>query len=184
MSSREPSQRPPSRTVTDPAWEHALLAGQAEEGEQGSIEPELSVVHLLRHARSVEALDDAALDRVWGEIGTALPSTTPWWRRSVVWWSALGVGVSAAAIVFVIGRGDGQPLRGAPEIAAVDAPRHRAGQADALERQFELLAPEGRRRVAADVDDGRDRLRADLLARATTGVVSGGGSGGDAGGGR
>jgi hypothetical protein len=174
MSSREPSQKPPTRAVTDPAWEHALLAGQAEEGEQGSIEAELSVVHLLRHARSVEALDDVALERAWGEIRSALPMPTPWWKKSAVWWSVLGLGVSAAAIVFVVSRGDATRVDTVPEIAI--APTHSVGvdQAHALERQFELLAPEGRRRVQADVDAGRDRLRADLIARATAGQSGGG----------
>jgi hypothetical protein len=149
--------------VLDPAWEDALRAGQAEAGEAGSIEPELAVLHLLRHARAPEGIDDDRLDRVWASIDDGAPQ--PWWRRvwSRPWWIGGTAAVAAAAVVLVV------VVRPGPDVPGGDVEGPVADAADhaqALERQFELLAPAARERVAAQVDEGRGELRKELIATA------------------
>ncbi|MFY0537357.1 hypothetical protein [Nannocystis pusilla] len=77
--------RAAARGVLDPAWEDELRRGQEAEGEAGSIEDELAIVRLLRHARAPEALTAGELDKLWsGELAPAL-TPTPWWRRRWLW---------------------------------------------------------------------------------------------------
>lgn len=153
--------------VLDPAWEDALRAGQAEDGLSGSVEPELAIARLLAHARAPEGLGDDRLDRTWGAIDDALEAAAPvpWWRRP---WTLVGGTAAVAAVVLVIvvpgprPGDDGRDLTGggAGPIAEL------GGQADALERQFQILAPGARDRVAHAVDEDRSKMRDDLLAMA------------------
>lgn len=171
MSSGDSWQRGEKGTdVLDPAWEDALRAGQAEEGLSGSVEPELAIVHLLRHARAPEPLDDARFDRAWGAIEGELDraAPVPWWKRpwTLVGGTAAVAAAAAVVLVIVLPKGppgdDGRDLvgGGAGPIAEL------GGQADALERQFQILAPGARDRVADAVDEGRGKMRDDLLAMA------------------
>ena len=143
----------------EPDWEAALRRGQAADGGQGSVEEELAMINLLRHARGPAELAEAELDRVWGQVAAeVLP--TPWWRRP---WFTFGVPAAAAAAVLlvVLPGGDDTP---AGEPALADAG---AGMGLILEQQFATLEPAARARVSAAVSDGRDTLRGELLARAT-----------------
>ena len=165
-----PAQKP---KVLSEDWEVALRAGQEAEGLAGSVEDELAVVHLLRHARAPEGLAEARLDAVWADIDAELAAEAPapWWRRPWTWIGATAFATAAAAAVLVIvipnagqtppptvaAGGDGGSE---PELASA------AGQAAALERQFQILAPGARRRVEREVDDDRTQLREQLLAQA------------------
>lgn len=183
MSSGETGQRGPRpRTkggVLDPAWEDALRAGQAEEGLSGSVEPELAIVHLLRHARAPERPGDDALDRAWGSIDDAIagPAKVPWWKRP---WTVVGgtaAVAAAAAVVLVIVMPGPRPGGEVSGGGAEGGPIAELGsQADALEQQFQILAPGARDRVAKSVDEDRGKMRDDLLAMALksgTGTMGG-----------
>ena len=181
MSSGDDGQRPGNEStgVLDPAWEDALRAGQAEEGLAGSVEPELAIVRLLAHARAPEHLDDAALHRAWGAIDDAIagPAKVPWWKRP---WTLVGgtaAVAAAAAVVLVVvlpgPRTGGEGVGGSASGPVADL----GGQVDALERQFQILAPGARDRVARSVDEDRGKMRDDLLAMA---LKSGSGSMGGA----
>jgi hypothetical protein len=171
MSSRTPEHpSEPRPGVLDPAWEDALRAGQAEDGGAGSVEAELAVIHLLRHARAPEALAPAALDRVWQAGVLPQLSPVPWWRRRWLW-GAVPVAAAAALLVVVLARPDGTDAGeegvaltgGAPMIAdAAAAP----SPARTLERQFAQLEGDARRDLGDSVDRGRGVLRAQLLADA------------------
>jgi hypothetical protein len=187
------------RTVLDPRWEDDLRAGHDADGGQGSVERELEVLHVLRHARAPEPIDDARLDALWGEIeAQAFPSAhgTTWWRRR--WWVALVPAATAAVVLFFVvprqggdgldrgdaasepvARADAAPTSGRPSAAqaasAEDAmlpaaaPAERAEekrQRSIYEEQFAALAPRSRVIVAGAVDDGRGKLRAELIADA------------------
>jgi len=146
--------------VLDPAWEDVLRSAQEAEGGVGSVEQELAVVHLLRHARAPESLRDDALDRIWDEVQDGIREL-PWWRRTWVLWGAPVAAAAAAAVVLVVvlPRNSGEREDGA-RMASADSP------AASLRRQFALLEPEGRRRLDSSIDAGRSRLRGDLLAMA------------------
>ncbi|MCA9699600.1 MAG: hypothetical protein KC431_18885, partial [Myxococcales bacterium] len=124
MTEKKPSAKQP-REVLDSEWEDSLRRGQEEEGERGSVEPELAMIHLLRHARAPETLSDQELDNLWADIGAEIaPEGVAWWRKAWVWWTAPVLATAAVVAVIVI-----QP--GASEDAAVarqdQAVQHAAG---------------------------------------------------------
>lgn len=171
MSPRNEQTKSEPRTdsILDPAWEDALRAGQAEDGGAGSVEDELAVIHLLRHARAPERLDPAALDRLWtAEIA---PAITPvaWWRRRWLW-GVMPVAATAALLIVVLRGGDEQTTHVA-QTAAQTADEglliaDAAPSARALELQFAQLEDDARRDLDGDVDRGRGLLRSQLLAAA------------------
>ncbi len=166
----EPPVTRRSSNVLDPAWEDELRAAQAEEGEAGSVDAELAVIHLLRHARAPEPLTD--LDRLWSaEIAPAI-APLPWWRRRWMW--GVVPAAATAALLIVV-------LRDSPEdtiVATASAPASEGYIADAgvkpsparaLAQQFAQLEGDARRELGADVDRGRGVMRSQLLAMATAG---------------
>jgi hypothetical protein len=148
--------------VLDPAWEDALRSAQEAEGGVGSVEQELGVVHLLRHARAPESLREEALERIWDEVHDGI-QRVPWWRRSWVLWGAPVAAAAAAAVVLVVVLPrDARMQQDGAALARAESP------AASLRQQFALLEPEGRRRLDSSIDAGRSRLRDDLLAMATS----------------
>ena len=148
-------------TVLDPTWESILRAGQEADGGAGSVDAELGVVHLLRHARRPEALGDEGLASVWGELESELDRErpVPWWRRGwVIFAGTLTTAAAAAAILVVVWPGphEGGAV-GDPLVARAESP------AAALERQFGLLAPGARAELGRTVDASRTTLRGELL---------------------
>ncbi len=185
MSAGNENGRPARKPkVLSEDWEVALRAGQEAEGLAGSVEDELAVVHLLRHARAPEGLAEARLDAVWADIDAELEASAPrpWWRRRWTWigGTAFAAAAAAAVLVIVIPNAGQTP---SPPVAAGDDGEQQpqvavaAGQAAALERQFQILAPGARRRVEQEVDDDRGQLRERLIAQAR---AAGGGSMGGA----
>lgn len=100
------------RGVLDPSWEAELLRGREadeEASDAGSIEPELAMLHLLRHAREPESLSPSELDSMWGDISAAVaPEKSSWvtrvgavfagqWAR----WLIPVAGAAALAVIFV-----------------------------------------------------------------------------------
>jgi len=176
MSPRNAQQPPVTsqpESVLDPAWEDALRAGQTEDGEAGSVDAELAVIHLLRHARAPEPLTPAALDRLWSaEIAPAI-SPLPWWKRRWLW-GALPAFATAALLIVVLREGsDDRALvaartpAAAPDGALVAAAT--PSSARALERQFAQLEGDARRDLVGRVDRGRGVMRSQLLAQASAG---------------
>lgn len=163
-----PSRR--SESVLDPGWEDALRAGQAEDGGAGSVDAELAVLHLFRHARAVEPLTPEAQDQLW-RAGIAPQITpVPWWRRRWLW-GVVPVAATAALLVVVLRDSPTTDTSAAaaehaaaPLIAAA-APSPRS----ALERQFAMLEGDARRELGGNVDRGRGVLRSQLLAIASKG---------------
>lgn len=152
--------------VLDPQWEDALRAGQESEGARGSVEAELAVVHLFRHAAGPETLDPEAAQAVWSQVTQQLEAEsgfTPWWGRMFDWRVGVGVAVAAAAAaVMVISAGpDPMPALGPESVAQLAGPE---GISITLQAQFDMLAPHARAEIGAEVDDGRGALRQDLLA--------------------
>lgn len=161
---------PRPRGVLDAAWEHELRSGQEADGGAGSIEPELAVLRLLRHARAPEALAPADLDRLWSEGLAPALAPTPWYRRKWLWGGLPAV--AAAAVVIVIVRGPGQrsdeagearvaQRAAAPAAVAAASP---AAMSQVLAQQFAQLEPEARRGLGESVDGERSLLRQELLA--------------------
>ncbi|MDC0718465.1 hypothetical protein [Nannocystis bainbridge] len=181
MTGSDPSANAPkpeidraaARGVLDPAWEDELRRGQEAEGETGSIEPELAMLRLLRHARAPEALTAGELDKLWsGELAPAL-TPTPWWRRRWLWGAVPAV--ATAAVVMVVIRGpEPQPQASVTAAAAPMEPgllqpataTATAGPSTAqlLAQQFAQLEHDARRDLDDRVDDDRGLLRQDLLA--------------------
>ncbi len=161
--------RPESESVLDPAWEDALRAGQAEDGGAGSVDAELAVIHLFRHARAVEPLAPAALDNLWAREIAPRITPVPWWRRRWLW-GVVPVAATAALLVVVL-RGDSdQP--GADKAAAsptLIAAAKTTSTSSALEQQFAQLEGDARRELGGNVDRGRGVLRSQLLAQASKG---------------
>ncbi|MEM6995521.1 MAG: hypothetical protein AAF721_33735 [Myxococcota bacterium] len=156
------------------SWEDALRAGQREEGNAGSVDAELAVVHLLRHAAQPHGLAEGRLDAIWADVdpaGAGAPvsadgaSAEPWWKRPWSWIGGTAVAAAAAAVVLVVVIPKGPAPEGDPEVATAASPT-RATQAELIEQQFALLAPGARKQVIAEVDESRDTLRGDLLADA------------------
>lgn len=152
---RPDDERPGS--VLTPDWEDALRAGQAEDGEAGSVDAELAVIHLLRHARAPEALAPADLDRVWREQLAPAISPVPWWRRKWLW--GVVPAAATAALLVVVLRGGDDP---APQVAAATS----KSPAQALARQFEQLEADARHDLDTRVDEDRGTLRSELLTLA------------------
>ena len=156
--------------VLDPQWEVALRAGQAAEGEQGSVEDELAIIHLLRHARAPQPLDDAALDRVFGEIDHASRPVGGGWRAWLrqPWLLGGAVAAAAAAVLVVVWPGEGPtPNRGGGQVAVRDPDSvDPGGMAATIEAQFAMLEPGARAEVARSIDAGRSSLRGELVASA------------------
>jgi hypothetical protein len=151
--------------VLDPRWEDALRAGQEADGDAGSVERELAVIHLLRHTAGPEALGDEGLEKVWAEIE---PEVAParWWKKFLGWRVAgPAVAAAAAAVVIVIVWPGSEPpdKPGGDEVAVQETG---PGSAEILAAQFEMLAPAARQDIATRVEDGRSSLRGDLLALA------------------
>ncbi|PCC70820.1 hypothetical protein SAMN02745121_02714 [Nannocystis exedens] len=154
------------RGVLDPAWEDELRRGQEAEGETGSIEGELAIVRLLRHARAPEALTAGELDKLWsGELAPAL-TPAPWWRRRWLWGAVPAV--ATAAVVLLVVRGP--ESASAPQVATAESAAAPAAAAPGpsasklLAQQFAQLEHDARRDLDARVDDDRGVLRHDLLA--------------------
>jgi hypothetical protein len=165
--SEGPEGKTARREVLDPDWEVALRAGQDEDGHAGSVEDELAIVHLFRHAAAPESLGDAAFDRIWADVEAEI-APAPWWKKLIGWrvaGPALAVAAAAVVVVIVWPR---EPL---PEpkpdtIATAELPTE--STADLLAAQFEILAPAARDDIAQTVDAGRGALRNDLIALAVS----------------
>lgn len=179
-----PPRRPPVATMTtppepakpdaqrgavlDPAWEDSLRAGAEAEGVAGSVDAELAIVHLLRHARAPEGLPEPELDAVWSEIdeGIQADAPMPWWRRPMMWLGGTATVAAAAAVVlvFVLPRQGDDPgtQSGTAEVAQGDV----RAMAAAVEQQFAVLEPTARKEIALTVEGDRSALRGDLLAMA------------------
>jgi hypothetical protein len=179
MPAHDDQASPPPRAVTDPKWEVALRAGQAAEGEQGSLEDELAVVHLLRHARAPQALDDAALDRLWSDLDAQLGPTAAasgwraWLRRPWLVLGTAGLATAAAAVlVLVWSSGPSEQPGSTPDtMAQADGadpigPAEPGAMAATIEAQFAMLEPGARAAVQRSVDAGRSDLRGELLSAA------------------
>ena len=174
MAADDTSATEPRRgAVLDPHWEVALRSGQAAEGEEGSVEDELAVIHLLRHARGPQPLDDAALDRVLGRIEQESRPAVGGWRAWLRQPWLLGGAVAAAAaavLVVVVVRDPEQPTpnEGGGQVAVRDpVPAADPGElAATIEAQFAVLEPGARAEVARSVDAGRSSLRGELVAAA------------------
>ncbi len=162
----------PAGSVLDPSWEDALRAAQAEEGEAGSVDAELGVIHLLRHARAPEALAPADLERLWSsELAPAI-SPLPWWRRRWLWGVVPACATAALLIVVLRGDADDPDMIAARSPASgtlVAAATPPVSSARALELQFAQLEGDARRELGDDVDRGRGLLRSQLLAHASAG---------------
>lgn len=167
MTARNPEHKaPPSRraVVLDPKWEDELRRGQEEDGEAGSLDAELAVVHLLRHACAPEPLDDDALSELWSrELAPAI-APTPWYRRRWLWGAVPAVAAAAVVMIVVV-----SPDRTAPTItAAADRAPAAPGVSTSqlLAQQFAQLEPAARGELGDRIDDDRGVLRHDLLALA------------------
>ncbi|MEM9463519.1 MAG: hypothetical protein AAGF11_55775 [Myxococcota bacterium] len=175
-----PVSEPRSGAVLDPQWEVVLRAGQQAEGEQGSVEDELAVIHLLRHARSPESLDDAAFDRAWARIEADFEAQAvssgwrAWLRRPWVWGGSAALAAAAAAVLVVVWSGPAPQLEPQLEQGGAGTQVARAtpeggeigGMAATVEAQFAILEPGARKSVERSVDQGRNNLRGALVAAA------------------
>jgi hypothetical protein len=148
------------------SWEDVLRAGQEAEGHTGTLADALAVVQMLRHAGAAgpARLSDAELDDVWKAIEPEIRAE-PWWRRPWVRWAApMTAAAAAAALLVVLWPGDRKPME--KDSGTVVTAEPIRTNAQALERQFAALAPTGRAKISASVDQGRSTLRAELLAMA------------------
>lgn len=183
----------PKGSVLDPSWEDTLRSGQEAEGEKGSVEPELAVIHLLRHAREPEGLADDRLDAVWGDMQPTV-APAPWWKKPWMIWAP--VAAAAAVTLFVIvkppeeapevavatesaradDRAEAAPPAAAPASEGEAAPGDgaasemaRSGNAALLEKQFALLEPGARAEIDTNVESQRGSLRYGLIDAAKGG---------------
>lgn len=103
------------RGVLDPSWELELERGRDADEEApnaGSIEPELAMLHLLRHAREPESLSELELDGMWSDISAVVaPAKKSWFERVGAafsgQWARWLLPVAGAAVVVLIFRGQG-----------------------------------------------------------------------------
>jgi hypothetical protein len=168
------------RGVLDPAWEEMLERGRdADEDapDAGSIEPELAMLHLLRHAREPEAVNEQELDAMWSDISTAVaPSKSGWLARvgaafSGQWarWLIPVAGAAAVVLIFQtqgaedFGGGDNLALNEAAEPSvdsaggptAQDAERARDGaDGEKAKEEAPPAAAAAPKRSAAKGDSG------------------------------
>lgn len=166
MTARNPEHKaPPSRrAVLDPQWEDELRRGQEEDGEAGSLDAELAVVHLLRHARAPEPLDEDALSQLWSrELAPAI-APVPWYRRRWLWGAVPAVAAAAVVMVVVVSPDRSVSTSGAAVERAPAAPGLSTSQL--LAQQFAQLEPAARGELGDRIDDDRGVLRRDLLALA------------------
>ncbi len=170
---------PRDSAVLDPEWEVALRAGQQAEGQAGSVEDELAVVHLLRHARAPQLPSEGDLERMWGDIEGGLDEQRAatgwraWLRRPWLLGGGVAVAAAAAAVIVIVWSGPG-PVPDSPgTIARSDAgealPPEAADMAATIEAQFALLEPGARAAVERTVDLERRSVRDELLASAIAG---------------
>ena len=152
--------------VLDPQWEDELRAGQEADGGQGSVEAELAIVHLFRHAAGPETLEPDAVDAIWAEVAGGIEAAsgfTPWWRRALDWRVGLGVAVAAAAAFVLVIAIDPTPEPASGDRDPVAQREGAEGLSSTLQAQFDLLAPQARVKIEADVDDGRGAVRQALI---------------------
>ncbi|RMG98132.1 MAG: hypothetical protein D6705_06890 [Deltaproteobacteria bacterium] len=186
----DPSQHPPPDTAPDAldgVWEEDLRRGQAAEGERGSVEDELAVVRLVRHAASPADLDPAVADRVLSEVERAVRPR----RRFLRWPVAMGgLLAGAAAVALWVRAPDGAvseetaPAKVAagapsPEASTVAPPASGGGGATTgtsrlLEAQFARLEPMERARISRHVASARRGLVEDLVGRLGAPAAAGG----------
>jgi hypothetical protein len=188
----------PERSALDPEWEDALRRGQEAEGDAGSVDAELAVVHLLRHARRPEGIDDDRLDAVWDTVvGEVAP--TPWWKRPWMIWAPVAAAAAVTLIVIVkspeaeptVAVNEPAPQSDAAAPPAMESAREEGvggeasaaeavpqgaasaaapqGNAALLERQFSLLEPKARAELGANIESQRGSLRYGLLDTAKGG---------------
>ena len=165
MTARNSEQKaPPSqRAVLDPRWEDELRRGQEAEGEAGSLDAELAVVHLLRHARAPEALSEDALADLWSrELAPAI-APTPWYRRRWLWGAVPAVAAAAVVMIVVVRPPD---RASTPGSTAASSERPAKSTSQILAQQFAQLEDAARDELGERVDDDRGVLRRDLLALA------------------
>jgi hypothetical protein len=181
---------PTEGSVLAPEWEEALRRGQAEEGQAGSVEAELAVLHLLRHARQAEEISQARLDTVWGQVAGASAGLAPWWRRRWIVWAPAAAAAVAVLVVIAVPRDDAPELaRGSAPAEATSAPAPAPaapageavppadgtgaaavrGNAALLEQQFSVLEPRARQAIGVSIESGRGSLRYGLLDTAKGG---------------
>ena len=121
------------------------------------------------HARGPQPLDDAALDRILGEVEHAARPESRWraWLRQP--WLLGGAMAAAAAAVLVVVVSDPGTTPGSGGQVAVHQPVRGAEPGDmaaTFEAQFAMLEPGARAEVARNIDAGRSSLRGELLASA------------------
>lgn len=164
MTARNSEHRAPPKAVLDPQWEDELRRGQEADGEAGSFDAELAVVHLLRHARAPEPLGEEALSELWSrELAPAI-APTPWYRRRWLWGAVPAVAAAAVVMIVVVRAPDQAPSMQAAGERAAAAPGPSTSQI--LAQQFAQLEPAARGELGDRVDDDRSVLRRDLLALA------------------
>jgi len=161
--------RKKTKGVLDPQWEDELRAGQAGDdtpADDGSVEAQLAVVHLFRHAAAPEALEPDALDAVWSDVAAQIEAENgfvPWWRRVLDWRVGVGVAVAAAAALVVLMSADPEPAPSPRGEAVAQADGSKQLSAT-LQAQFEMLAPQARDEIVEEVEQGRSAVREQMLA--------------------
>lgn len=158
--------------VLDPNWEEELRRGQEAEGEAGSVDAELALVHLLRHTRAPEELAAEQLDAIWADIEAELaPAGVAWWRKAWVWWSAPAI--AAAAVLFVVVVEPGS--KSEQSVARQDV------AADSADEKIEAKPAPASTPAGAAADDAELEERADEgVARGAGGVAATDGLAGEA----
>ncbi|MCH9684323.1 MAG: hypothetical protein K0V04_23010 [Deltaproteobacteria bacterium] len=167
---------PRETAVNDPKWEVALRAGQQAEGHAGSVEDELAIVNLLRHARAPQMPSEAALDSVWSDLDAELDEQRAatgwrsWLRRPWLLGGSAALAAAAAAVLVVVvsGPDPGPGPRGGGAMAQGDGAQvsDPGVMAATIEAQFAMLEPGARAAVERSVEGERNSLRGQLVASA------------------